>query len=139
MSGLGAGIFEFLSGDMSVGDRVYPLTLPQQVELPALTYQVISDVPTITHSDVQDVATYTGLRHTFTRVQFGCYGRTYDEAEALADELQALAVGYRGLWGDVTVDSVVADIRLDDWEPEPGIYRVICDLIVGHKGGLEGS
>ena len=129
----GAGIFDFMSLGLSVGERVYPLALPQDVTLPALTYQVISDVPTISHSTMQDNPTYTGLMHGFTRVQFDCYGSTYDEAEALCDELQALAVGYRGYWGEVEVDSVLPDIRLDDLDEGPGLFRVICDLIIGHR------
>jgi hypothetical protein len=129
---LGAGVSGFLSG-LSVGERVYPLTLPQDVTLPALTYQVISDVPTVSHSTMQDHPTYTGVRHSFTRIQFGCYGRSYDDAEALCDELAAFAVGYRGSWGDVEVDSVVPDLRLDDFDEAPAIYRVIQDLIVSHR------
>ena len=130
---LGAGIYDFMSAGLSVGERVYPLTLPQGVTLPAITYQVISDVPTISHSTMQDHPTYTGYEHGFVRVQFDCYGRDYDEAEALCDELRALAVGYRGYWGTVEIDSVRPDVRLDDWDETPGVWRVIQDLIIGHR------
>lgn len=130
---LGAGIFEFLSAGLSVGERVYPLALPQDVELPAITYQVISDLPTISHSTAQDSPTWTGVEHGFTRVQFNCYGSDYDEAQALCDELRAYAVGYRGYWGDVEVDSVIPDIRLDDWDETPGVWRVIQDITIGHR------
>jgi hypothetical protein len=129
---LGAGIFEFLSGEGLVGDRIYPLTLPQDVTLPAITYQVISDAPTISHSTMQDVPTHTGIRHSFSRVQFNCYGETYDDAEALCDDLDDVAVGFRGLWGDVEIGSVVPDLRLDDLDEQPRLYRVIRDLIVSH-------
>lgn len=129
----GAGIFDFMSSGLSVGERVYPLALPQRVELPAMTFQVISDRPLVSHSDAQDATTYTGIRYSVSRVQFNCYGSTYDQAEALCDELLALAVGYRGQWGDVEVDSVIADIRLDDWEGEPSLYRVIQDIEIGHR------
>lgn len=127
-----AGIFDFMSAGLSVGDRVFPLALPQDATLPALTYRIVSDVPTISHSTVQDHPTYTGSLRSDTRVQFDCYGSTYDEAEALCDELRALAVGYHGPWGDIEVDSVIPDIRLDDWDEAPAIYRVIQDFIVGH-------
>jgi hypothetical protein len=132
---LGAGIFEFMSDGLSVGDRIYPLTLPQGVTLPAVVYRVVSDVPTVTHSTMQEHPTFTGIRHSFTRVQFDAYAETYDAAEALRDELVALAVGYRGTWGDEEVDSVRPDIRLDDFDEAPALYRVIQDLIVGHRAG----
>jgi hypothetical protein len=130
---LGTGIYEFLSDGMSVGERVYPLTLPQRVTLPAVTFQVISDIPTLSHSTAQDHPAWTGAERTDSRVQFSCYGSTYDEAEALCDELRSLAVGYRGSWGDVEVDSVIPDLRIDDWDQEPGVWRVIQDMIVGHR------
>lgn len=129
---LAAGIFDFLSTGLSLDGRVYPLTLPQDVTLPALTYQVISDIPTVSHSTIQDVPTFTGVRHAFSRVQFSCYDESYDGAEALCDELDQLAVGFRGMWGDVEVGSVIPDLRLDDWDEQPGLYRVIRDLIVSH-------
>jgi hypothetical protein len=130
---LGAGIYDFLADNLSIGERVYPLALPQDVTLPAITYQVISDVPTLSHSTAQDHPTYTGTLRSDSRVQFDCYGTTYDEAEALCDELRALVVGYRGFWGDVEVDSVLPDIRLDDRDEAPDVWRVICDLIIGHR------
>ena len=130
---LAAGIFDYLSAGLSVGERVYPLTLPQGVTLPAVSYRVVSDVPTISHSTMQDHPTYTGHEHGFTRVQFDCYGRDYDEAEALCDELRSLAVGFRGYWGEVEIDSVLPDVRLDDWDETPGVWRVIQDLIIGHR------
>lgn len=129
---LAAGIATFLEG-LSVGDRVYPLSLPQGATMPAVVYRVISDDPSVTHSDVQDHPTYTGVRHSFTRVQFDCMDETYDGAEALADELLDYAVGFRGLWGDVEIDSVRPELRLDDWDPDPALYRVIQDLVVGHR------
>ena len=126
-----AGINEFFEMGLSV--RVHPMSLPQGAVLPAVVYRVISDDPSITHSDAQDAPTYTGVHYTASRVQFDCIADTYDEAEAVRNELYSLAVGYRGMWGDIEVDRVTPDLRLDDWEPEVPIYRVIQDLIVGHR------
>jgi hypothetical protein len=128
---LGAGICDFLEAGLGV--EVYPLALPQRVLLPAMTYRVVSDVPTISHATAQDHPAHTGAQRSDTRVQFECYGRTYDEAETLCDDLRALAVGYRGPWGDVEVDSVLPDIRLDDRDEAPDLWRVTQDLIIGHR------
>jgi hypothetical protein len=133
---LAAGIHDFMSTGLSVGDRIYPLHLPQGVALPAMVYRVISDDPSVTHSDSQDAPTYTGIRHSFKRIQFDCVAYTYDEAEALADELLDYAVGYSGVWGDEEIDSVRQELRLDDEDVLDGertLYRVIQDLIVGHR------
>ena len=133
----GAGLFEFLSTGLSVGDRVYPLALPQDAELEALVWRVVSDVPAVTHSTAQDHPAHSVAVHRYTRVQFDCYGATYDAAEALCDELTAFLVGYKGSWDDREVDSVVADVRLDDWDEGPGIWRVIQDMIIGHRQMME--
>ena len=87
---LGAGIYDFMSTGLSVGTRVYPISLPQDTTLPAMTYQVISDGPVMVHNDQQDHPAYIRVLATrIARVQFNCYGSTYDEAEALCDELLA--------------------------------------------------
>lgn len=130
---LGPAIFEFFSTGLSVGDRVYPLSLPQGATVPAVVYRVISDDPTVTHSDDQQSPTYTGIRASVSRVQFDCLANTYDDAEDLRDELVDLAVGYRGMWGSLEIQSVIPDLRLDDWDPDVGQYRVIQDLMIGHR------
>jgi hypothetical protein len=132
---LAEGIHEFFSDRLSVGDRIYPLMLPQGATLPAVTYQTISDIFLTHHTTAQDHPVHTPMREQTTRIQFNCYGRTYDEAEALRNELLAVAVGYRGTWGDVEVGAVFADLGLDDFEPEPNHWRWLQDLIVKHRGG----
>src|SRR5262245_22393499 len=137
---LSAGLFDFLSAGMSVGERVQPLSLPKGAELPFLTYRIISDDLSTTHATLQDSPARSSWDHRFTRVQFDCYAASYDEAEALCDELRAYAIGYVGMWDDVEVDAVIdADVRLDDWDEGPGVYRSITDLIVGHRVMVAGS
>jgi hypothetical protein len=136
---LAAGIFDFLSETLSVGDRVYPLSLPQGTELPAVTYQLISDSERVTNSTQHDHPTFDGEPLSRQRVQFNSYGRTYDEAEALDAELRSVAVGYRGLWGAVYVGSVLPMLALDDYEPSTNLYRRIRDLTVNFRGSGNGS
>jgi hypothetical protein len=133
---LGAGIYAFLSDELSVGERVFPVMLPQGTTLPAITYQTISVQTLNTHETAQDHPAHMGTSYRSTRVQFNCYGSTYDEAEALKDELLALTVGYRGMWGDVPIEAVLPDIALDDYEPGPDHWRWLQDLVIQHKGGV---
>jgi hypothetical protein len=130
---IGAALHTFLSGGLSVGDRIYPVHLPEGVELPAIVYRGISANNAVTHSDDQDHPTYTGTRHVISRFQFDCMAETYDDAEELADELLTFAVGFRGTVADVDIDGVTPDLRLDDWDEEVAIYRVIQDLMIGHR------
>lgn len=126
-----AGLYTFLSDNLSVGERVYPLRLAQGATLPALTYQVISPLPIITHDSQQDHPLYTGRLTEETRVQFDSYGGTYDDAEALDKELQGVLTGYRGAWGDITVTSVIPALNgLDDYDADNEKYRRIADYFI---------
>lgn len=132
---LAAGTYTFLSAGLSVGNRVYPLTLPQNATLPALTHQLVSELPVPTHQWAQGNPLYDGTRYKQARVQFNAYGDTFDEAESLSNELEALITGYRGLWGDVQVESVLPVYSLDDYEPNVGKWRRITDYYITFIGG----
>lgn len=136
---LSPGIYDFLSGVLSVGQRVYPLTLPQGAVLPALTYQLVAETGLATHDWAQDHPLYDGLRDEEARVQFNAYGDTFDEAEALSNELKAAITGYRGLWGQVQIESVLPVLSLDDYEPATQSWRRVTDYQISWVAGASGS
>lgn len=120
---------------LSIGERVYPLTLPQGVTLPALTYRLVSDVTAPEHQLAQGHPLYDGHRYQESRIQFDAYGDTFDDAEALSNELMTAITGYRGPWGNVQVESVLPDLSLDDYEPETNRWRRISDYFISWIGG----
>lgn len=68
-----------------VADRVYPVVLPQGVTLPALTYQVISDVP---ESDLDGDSDLRNLR-----VQVYGWSEGYAECKNIALQIRAAMDG----------------------------------------------
>ena len=68
-----------------VVNRIYPLTLPQESELPAIRYTMISSRPTTTHDGDSGLAT--------ALFQFDCFAATYTAAKALAAALRATLSG----------------------------------------------
>jgi hypothetical protein len=136
---LGAALYSYLPDVLSTSDRLYPLTLPEGATLPAHVYQVVSDDPLLTHSSAQDHPLYTGSRYEQTRVQFSTWAGTYDDADQASNELRTAITGARGIWGDVSVESVLPLLSLDDYEPETGLYRRICDYTISWHGGPSGS
>lgn len=136
---LGAALYDYLPDVLSTSDRLYPLHLPQNAELPAHVFQIVSDDPVTTHDLAQEHPLYTGARYEQTRVQFSTWANTYDDADAASNELRAAITGARGIWGDVSVESVLPQISLDDFEPETGLYRRICDYTISWHGGPGGS
>lgn len=109
-------LYDYLSGQLSVANRIYPMgKLPQEATLPAVTYQLVGG-PTSHYS-------HGGVSDYEVSVQFDCWATDADSAIDLADELQAALDGYSGWWGSLRIGSVFLSIVLDDYEPDQGLYR----------------
>jgi hypothetical protein len=133
---LSDGLFAYLSAALSVGDRVYPLTLPQGALLPAVTYQLVGgEGPLHSHGDAQGGVGPTRPKFQRSRIQLGCWADSARAAEVLAAEVDAAVDGFSGSWGDVPIASALVDISLDDWRPDVGRYRRIVDVLVQWSGG----
>lgn len=128
---LGDGLFGYLSSELSVGDRVYPLTLPQGVVLPAVTYQLVGgEGPLHSHEDAQEGTGPTRPTFQRSRVQLGCWAGSARDADVLAAEVSAAVDGFTGSWGDVPIASALVDMSIDDWRPDVAVYRRIIDVLV---------
>ena len=137
---LGDGLFAYLSAALSVGERVYPLTLPQGAVLPAVTYQLVGgEGPLHSHDDAQGGEGPARPSFQRSRVQLGCWADSARAAEVLGDEVEAVVDGFTGAWGEVPIASALADVSLDDWRPDVGKYRRIVDVLVQWSGGSHGS
>lgn len=99
-----------------VGARIYPMTLPQGVTLPAIRYRVIDDVPVLSQSGNSNLSQ--------PRVQLTCCATTYAGAEAVARALRATLHGKtilgQAAW--VAVDQ-------DDFDPVTEQYLRYVDVL----------
>jgi hypothetical protein len=100
-----------------LGERVYPVTLPQGATLPAITYQVISG------AGEGDGHTGPGLSRR--RYQFDCWAATYGQAADLGRAL-VQAVHARRLLGQ----AALLDNEVDQYEAETQRWRRIVDVMV---------
>lgn len=114
-----------------VNERVYPGRLPDKPMLPAVVYQVITNVA---------VFAYEGpipLRNP--RIQIDIWSQRAAEAEQIALAVVEATLGYRGPMGDV---GYTAGWRLEDetdiYETETGFYRTSLDFR-GWYGQQEGG
>jgi len=127
---LGDGLYAHLSSVLSVGDRVYPLTLPQRAVLPAVVYQLVGgEGPLHSHGDAQ-AGDGAGTTFRRSRIQLGCWADSARAAELLAAEVETAVDGFTGSWGSVPVASALVDTSIDDWRPDVGRYRRIVDVLV---------
>jgi hypothetical protein len=108
-------------GELGIGDRVFPLTLPQGATLPAIVYQRVSPRSTSTHDGAGGVVS--------PRFQFKCWASTYAAACALRVALKALLVGN----AHGTISSVhEAGTEMDDRDEVTGGWVALVDLFITH-------
>jgi hypothetical protein len=108
-----------------IGDRVYPLILPQEPTLPAIVYQRIGGVPEYSQSGFSNL--------TPVRMQITCWGTTLMSAKNVAIQVKLALGGYRGPMGSSTVGAIFIEDELDDLDEETGLYRVILDVLLWHE------
>ncbi len=89
-----------------LGGRLYPVTFPQEVALPAAAYQVVS---TPTRFNAQSGP--TGLLQK--RIQYSLVDTSYSAVKALGNWWRTLLDGYRGTVGGVAIQWAWLDNESD--------------------------
>lgn len=124
-----AALFSHLSTYVGVtalaGTRVYPLVLPQQPVLPAVTYQPISETP----AQDRDSA---ALTYTRTRMQMVGYGATHDDAIAIRDALRGAMNAFVRVAGPRVSVALEQQVRTE-YEPEMARWRTLLDYWIWHS------
>lgn len=128
--GIEAAFYAVVTADSGVetalGDRVYPLTIPQEATLPAAAYAVVQSDP----------FPYLGQPASvwITRIEVSVWGRTYAEARAAAAALRAAVDHETAGWTGVTVTGVrISQGEHDAFNPETLEYETAFELTVTHK------
>ena len=111
-----------------IGTRLYPLKLPQDPTVPAMTFQWISGQ----RAHAADGA--VGLASP--RVQFDCWAETYLEVEAVFEALRKRLDGFRGTAGASRVQGAFFETERDDYEDEARLYRRSADFFIWHEEAI---
>jgi hypothetical protein len=114
-------------GDVAdlIGSRLYPLRVPQDVVLPAVVYQVITDIEEHTHDGP------SGLVQA--RMQMTYHGSTYSEAKSVKDAILASIDGFSGTMGSTAVASVESQAASDSWSTAHEVPVVRQDFMVWYQ------
>jgi|SRR5579884_495242 len=115
------GITALLNGSIAalVGNRVYPVTIPEGAELPCLSYQVVSGASEYA---------LDGSAETEKTIQFDAWGTTYADAKTIQKALHDLLDGYSGTLADGTqVKGTFRGLELDDFQSEARVYRSLTE------------
>ena len=108
-----------------VADRVYPLLMPQNTQLPAITYQRISG------ASEQSMTGASGLAHP--RIQLDCWGSTYKDVTVLREVLRQVLQGFRGQLGTIFINGVIYVNDQDFYEWETKTFRTSTDVKIWHN------
>lgn len=106
-----------------IQDRLFPLAVPQDEDVPAIVYQQISSPRTLT---------LTGESASHSRIQLSCYAKTFSQAKQMAITLYNSLDFFRGNLGNKTKSAVLMADSRDDYEPETGRYRCDVDFFIMH-------
>lgn len=112
-----------------VSSRIYPMRLPQTVDLPAITYQDISTAYTQAHNEPSALPR--------PRFQFTIYAGTVISANAVAEALKAALDGYRGNMGTgaylTFVEACLLKNEFSNDDPELAIQQKFQDYVIQHR------
>ena len=106
--------------------RIYPLKLPQNPTYPALTYEIVSDIP------------YRGLAGDadleVIRVRIHAWAETFAGAIDLATKVRTATADFSGTMGSpaIKVTSAKFETWNDLYEDVPEVYRRISDFFITH-------
>lgn len=107
-----------------VSDRVYPMILPQNCTLPAVTYQRIASQPR-----VLAMGTDPGMARP--RFQITAWAVDFDTARAVIDVCRLALERWRSSGSSIDDGYVV--MELDNYDPETLEYSSIIDVLIAHR------
>lgn len=107
-----------------VGNRIYPLNVRQETEMPAISVQRITVVP-VEHQGGQA----TVMKSLF---QVNSWGANYQESKDLAETIRLALDAYSGTMGGETARIVRFLDEGDDFQPETEEVRTTQEYEVVH-------
>ena len=124
------GLFAALSGwpylAELTGERIYPLVIPNDADLPAVAYQRTSG------GRLQGHGGPTG--HATARIQVTAQAADYADAKAIAGAVRDLLDGYRGTLGGVCeVFACGVENEVDGYGPAIEAPTVRLDLVFQYR------
>ena len=131
MSYVGKGLKSLLGSAVGVtnivgaGTGIYPLTIPQGKDFPAVVYTVISEIPEDTKTSYGDL--------DVARVQIDCLATSYEEAEDLHLAVRAALDRQPGTYDGVVFDGVGKDLTRPDFDEILKVYSFSTDYFIRIK------
>ncbi len=103
-----------------VGTRIYRVKMPDNPQLPAITYQTVYAELT------ESFQGFSGLRQPVVRID--CWGKGAGAAQDLAEKVRLALHGYQGSYQDRTVQNILEWSTTELYDEETDIFHVACSM-----------
>jgi hypothetical protein len=103
-----------------IGTRIYPLSIPQTPDFPAIAYQVSLDDYYEQHGGSENLA-----RTVFT---IAVVAKTYGEVLTIANAIKSILHNFRGNIGTTPVQGIQFQEDRQDDDKELGLYSIELDF-----------
>jgi hypothetical protein len=129
---LQAGLYSILTADAAIKQLLGSNRQDKTTGVFAISSSKSSDLPQIIFSQISG-NTFGQLDGAgnlqICRIQFSCYGETYEDAKNLARAVKKALVGFNGALADgVRIDYCGLALEVDGYEESPALYNVPLDL-----------
>lgn len=108
-----------------IGTRMFPVILPQNPTLPAITYQYLSGRSVVSNDGASGLAEST--------FQIDCWGATYASTDELYEAVRDRLIAYKGDAGGVDVQGIFLVRKRDLYDYDARVYRRTADWSVWHE------
>lgn len=111
-----------------VGNRIYPVFLPEKTALPAIVFLRVST----TGAAISHTKSSGKLTSSF---EVGCYGKDIQVAKSLAKLVRGALSGFSGSVAGIVIHRAEVENEFDDYDFETGLYTVPVEVSLTHDEG----
>lgn len=108
-----------------VGTRVYQVKMPDNVTMPAISYQTLSGTV---------VESFTGFSNLSSPIiSLDCWAKSAGVAKDMATKLRTLFLGLTGSYGDTRIENVLEWSYTDLYDADTEVFHVSCSARFWHS------
>jgi len=139
MPKLEVALTSYLTADGSevaamVGDRVFPVKVPEGAKLPCISWRRVSASRQYTHDPYDTTDAWVTAR-----VQFSCWATTPLDAIKVGEAVMLALSGYEGDMAGQLIGSSDGVLEMDDYQTEQKLFRRVVDFIISYEDDLHSS
>ena len=112
------------AGVTSLCSQIYPLTIPQGISPPAITFSLDADERDPLFDGPGDLKT--------ALIDTSAWHTDHAAAHAIADAIETALANYRGAFGSKTAEHIRLARKFELFESDTGLYRVSQQFLIAY-------